>query len=63
MKPPKDTNTKPKHIHDVIGDVERQKKRKKERKTTEAMEKRKYELPQVGFEPMTLCTPNMYMHM
>ena len=27
------------HVHDVTGDVERKKKRKKERKTPEAMEK------------------------
>ena len=39
------------HVHDVIRDVER----KKERKTPEAMEKWKWELPQVGFEPTTLC--------
>ena len=32
--------------------------RKKERKTPEAMEKWKWELPQVGFEPTILCTPD-----
>ena len=35
----------------------RWKERKKERKTPEANEKMK-ELPQVGFEPTTLCTPD-----
>ena len=32
--------------------------RKKERQTPEAMKKMKNELPQVGFEPTTLCTPD-----
>ena len=37
--------------------MERKKERKKERKTPDANEKMKNELPQVGFEPTTLCTP------
>ena len=38
--------------------MERKKERKKERKTPDANEKMKNELPQVGFEPTTLCTPD-----
>ena len=36
----------------------RWKERKKERHAPEANEKMKNELPQVGFEPTTLCTPD-----
>ena len=36
----------------------RWKEGKKERQTPEANEKMKNELPQVGFEPTTLCTPD-----
>ena len=51
------------HVHDVIEDVERKKERKKESKTPEAMEKWKWELPRVGFEPTTCtcaCTLNYF---
>ena len=36
--------------------MERKTERKKERKTPEANEKMKNELPQVGFEPTCTCT-------
>ena len=36
----------------------KEEERKKEKKTPEAMEKWKWELLQVGFEPMTLCIPD-----
>ena len=51
------------HVHDVIEDVERKKERKKESKTPEAMEKWKWELPRVGFEPTTLCTCTCVLYM
>ena len=42
------------HVNTCTCEMER----KKERKTPEANEKMKNELPQVGFEPTTLCTPD-----
>ena len=48
------------HVHDDTWD--RKKERKNERKTPEAM-KNENELPQVGFEPTTLCTPDRCSYM
>ena len=45
------------YVYDVIGDVERKKERKKERHLREWKNENE-SLPQVGFEPTTLCTPD-----